>query len=960
MMNSDDQISLITSLETLYFSHWNGALCQWIIVTFENHGSNVLTGIVEITIGNHNAETPVELQPGIGEYRCYAPCLFPEPLPKKEAHLALKVGEMTLAATIPAGTYRPWKIYLLSDVCSDITWLYRNWEGMSRDAAMLTRAELNLAKETRNNSIANHNHYNLVQSHEIFFFLEHFPELEQNLVEAIREGEITLNPFHTMVDTADISLEEQIRQFYPARNWAFKHGLEIGYANHQETPTISWSMTMVLAGSGVRHLVKAMLPYECPWVVRLVEPPIFIWQGPDGSQVLMRRRNINYVEGNFVLKGLEETNKVLHETIIPSYQALSERYPFDAIAVLGLYGDLMPENHRRQSGPAEHRGEIVPQCHTLVTEKVNTIIAYNNQGWEYPQLLNAAHKQFWDDIDNQIAKRQISLEVFRGDYGTSWDAWPVCLAYDVAAWRRVQERIGTADKLAAILSHLGILQPGLKESLSEAWLNLIYLSDHAWNGADEENRLLNKTLRRKWQQTSNQLVDKIIADELDCISQDIPHEGGNFVSIFNSLGWERTGLVRLEGLSRDYHISLPDGTPVPTQPVHEDGKDDLYFAAENVPSLGYRVYQIEAGENILPEPVCKADGFRLDGPFYSVEVSPVTGGITRLYDKKRGLELAKTGDPYHINQCVYLSENQEFTPQKTDVISAASGMVFGQIKIQTQFKGISLKTIYQLYANSDQIDITNELEKVSTSEKQELDFVFPFNVRNSQMRFETPAAIIEPGKDHLPGAGLAATAIRHFVDVFNDQHGVTLTQADSFLVEFGHRTTVEDPQILETNNGTVLAVAMCNLLDWDENIHDQGGENHFTFRYSLRAHDGGFNPTEALHFGWQDNNEMMVIPLKNTKNGRLPNDIHSFVSVTPPNVILTSLKPAEEEGLILRLWEISGRDTIAQLNVSGLANVTGAWQTDLLERDLNPLVIKNGMVEVPLKGRGLTTVRLVQ
>src|SRR5205823_87111 len=203
--------------------------------------------------------------------------------------------------------------------------------------------------------------------------------------------------------------------------------------------------------------------YECPWARRLEEPPMFAWEGPDGSRVLVRRRNEDYVEGDFVLRDLRATNTALHDEIIPRYEGLGDRYAFNAIALVGCYGDLDRTPHA-----------------DMPAKKVATIAAYNAQGWAYPKLVNASHKQFWDDVDAQVAARQLQVPVYRGDYGIGWEAWPASLAHDFAAWRRAQERAGTADKLAAILSHL---EPGWyaaqRQHLAQGWMNLIHLTDHA-------------------------------------------------------------------------------------------------------------------------------------------------------------------------------------------------------------------------------------------------------------------------------------------------------------------------------------------------------------------------------------------------------------------------------------------------------------------------------------------------
>ena len=80
-----------------------------------------------------------------------------------------------------------------------------------------------------------------------------------------------------------------------------------------------------------------------------------------------------------------------------------------------------------------------------------TIAAYNAQGWIYPRLINASHKQFWDAIDAQVTERRIQVPVSKGEWGTAWDAWPASMANYLAAWRRAQERAALADKLVAIV-----------------------------------------------------------------------------------------------------------------------------------------------------------------------------------------------------------------------------------------------------------------------------------------------------------------------------------------------------------------------------------------------------------------------------------------------------------------------------------------------------------------------------
>jgi alpha-mannosidase len=227
------------------------------------------------------------------------------------------------------------------------------------------------------------------------------------------------------------------------------------------------------------------------------------------------------------------------------------------------------------------------------------------------------------------------------------------------------------------------------------------------------------------------------------------------------------------------------------------------------------------------------------------------------------------------------------------------------------------------------------------------------------VRYELPGAIVAPGADHLPGSGLNVYTVRHFVDLFNDRYGVTLSQADSGLFELGRRTTAEDPVEPVLHNSTVLALAMENTIDWNEAIRDQAGVRRFVYRYSIRGHAGGFDPVAALRFGWEDNNPLEVTPLPAGQAGALPAGAHSFLTVSPEHVIAVGFKPAEEEGLIVRLWECAGVDAQAQITINGLSELEEAFATDLMERNDVPLVVDGNATIAPVKARGIATVRLV-
>jgi len=938
-------MAVIATQEMMFFGQHTGRLCQWITVTIDNGGEQAIGGEVTVEAAADRVTTTLEIAPGVRDYRCYAPTLWPTSPPVPAASLHVRAGDTHLTATVSVGTHRPWTIYLLSDACTDYAWAYADEEENCADDAALTAAEIAVAAANAGDLPANQNHYNFVHAREVAYYLRCYPDKAETLFDHIRWGAITLNPFYTMASTCDMSLEELIRQFYPARTWARDHGLDIAYANHQESPTIAWAMASVLAGCGIVHLVKSILPYECPWAGRLEEPPVYLWEGPDGSRVLVRHRNKDYVEGRFVLQGLRATTLALHEEIIPSYEGRGGDYSYSAIALVGCYGDNSPQ----------HRD--------LPARKAATVAAYNAQGWDYPRLVNAAHRQFWDDLDAQIAARQIQAPVCRGDYGTSWDAWTSSLAHTFAQWRRAQERAGTADRLAAIVGHLDPAWYGAQRAyLARGWINLILLSDHAWNGANDANRVLNAALRDRCQDEANRCFDTVIAAGLEALAERVggAEDGQQRILVFNGLPWARTGIVQLSGL--DYSPGVTDlatGQGAPVQVEEKDGTRAVY-AEVSVPSLGYRVLAIgaPAEPSAIDGQPWTTSACRLEGPYYALEVSPLTGGVVSLYDKTRGRELVDAASPYHLNQCLYLSDGVEHTPRRATVTVGPCGPLRGQLTVHATLKNITLTTTITLYAHLDRVDIRNEVEKALTDEKQELDFAFPFAMPSRRYRVEMPGAFVTPGSEQRPGAGQAVTAVRHTVDVFNEDFGVFLSQADSGFVEFGHRTTLEDPLEPDPTNSTILALALDNTINWREGTRDQGGATSFTFRYSLRGHEGGFDPAAAVRFGWEDNNELLTVPLHSTGRGSLPSHAHSFLDLGP-DLVVTCLKPAEEEGVIVRVWNLLEHTTTAAVDASGLGHLTAAQETDLLERDRGELAVDGGRVIFTVPARGFATARLL-
>jgi alpha-mannosidase len=85
---------------------------------------------------------------------------------------------------------------------------------------------------------------------------------------------------------------------------------------------------------------------------------------------------------------------------------------------------------------------------------------------------------------------------------------------------------------------------------------------------------------------------------------------------------------------------------------------------------------------------------------------------------------------------------------------------------------------------------------------------------------------------------------------------------------------------------------------------------------------------------------------------------HSFVSVSPENVVLTAMKKAEDSNsLVFHLYEWAGKSGSIDLSVP--PGATGATETNLLEQPQGPpLAVSGNKVTVPVKAYEIVAVRV--
>ena len=822
-----------------------------------------------------------------------------------------------------------WIIYITNDNCPDYTWGYTE-EQTRKSFADIVCAHLDEMNRTDSQEPHNRDSYNMAVTQEALCFVEHYPQRKAELIRRIKEGRVFVSPYLCNSLWAFQSVEGAIRTFYPARRLERDWGISIDIAEHIEEPSLPWGTASILAGCGIRWLSAPFYSYDSTFA-GLKNPPLFFLEGPDGNKIRVVMdpyacNKASYTQGVHLLRNPDAIVKEW----LPHYERLGEAYPLRAILASGTHGDISPGSGNQARGFAD------------------AIAKYNSERRARPKLINAALPQFCRAVDDVQAKTPF-MPTLRGSFGHSWDLWPVSLAKYAADMRQAERVFLAAETLLSIaaLTHPDISEQTRTAREQAEWCWSM-LSDHAWNGNSEANKLHNAELRKKWSEQFNRLGDNLLRQAWTALG--LKPDTRN-ITIFNPLSFPRKALVRIEDPPQDLGGVSIDGQEVNFQAVWNQGKSVLYFACPEIPGFGFEQVTLKPGaQSALQTDKPAAAGklsaapTQLESPYYRLTVDLRTGGISSLVHKATATELVIPDGGRTICQTRYLDGSEHtLTNVKSEV--TAAGPVLARLKITGSTQGIQVTNFVTAYAELERVDFDIHIEKPVTSKQQRLCQVFPVLTKEAELRIETNGAVIrprlQPAGDLLGGADTRRFAVQGFVDAsVPGGIGVTIAPIDAFALRLDL-----DPVTFE---------ALGNDQNYREVTQDQHGVTKFRFRYALRARAGGYNAADAFAFS-----RSAASPLLAAWGAIPENALKAVIELDPARAIATSLKPADEEsagGSILRLWEVAGRSEPLSVGLKGYRK---AVLTDLLERDISDLKMVGDRVTIDLNAQGFSCLRLL-
>lgn len=761
------------------------------------------------------------------------------------------------------------------------------------------------------------------------------------LLDKLRSGEFETAANWLVPAPGILSVEEMVH-FLGYANTLRAQGIPVQTALMQEAPSLAWGMATVLAGAGFPYLIKGAYDLRNPHLKEREPYPLAWWEGADGSRVLLRWDLLDdplgwggYDEAYPLWRKNTRAEKVDYiEKTIARYEAYAH-YPWSALLLAGSGADEFPQT-------------------TAITD---FIASFTAEGWDYPRLVDATWKDFWQAIDPERAP------VLRGDWGTAWEEWAAQIARLSNTYRRARQTVFSAQTLCALTQRLDPSSGARRvQALQQAWRGLLQFAEHDFGGICPEYAEDIYETKAGYARAALREGTRALESSITTLAARLPQsKDGRALVVANPNNWQRGGSVEVVLQDAIPYEVLDAGTmqPIPCQ-LETRGpgwmQHYLSFIATDIPGFGYRTYIFRRGEKAiaLSEPAQAEANYEND--FYRLTINSVTGGLESLFDKQSSRELVLPGS-YALNEYLHHSDG---TLQRAQLqaVSLRRGVVCDHLITEVTSLRAKIRTTYKLYHANQCLEIVNELYKEASSEPQASWFAFPFNHSQPRYQYDGMAAILRPGLqtqggDLLPGSGLSTTAVQSFLSVSGEQEQITLATPDAYLFQFGEQVLNDPLGDSDPRSSLALSLALHNFTRNDHLVR-QSGQEYFTFRYSLEL--GRPSTSQAAQFAAEYSQSLPRAWVTGEDNADLPLS-DSMLSVTPENIIATGLKVAEDgKGWVLRLWECDGRETTVTVNAAKLG-ATRAWACNLLEEIQSPLMIRNGVFSTTIPARGLKAVR---
>jgi alpha-mannosidase len=708
---------------------------------------------------------------------------------------------------------------------------------------------------------------------------------------------------------------------YGKRYFRSKFGTDVKIGWNPDSFGYNGNMPMFYTQAGI----TAFITQKIGWNETNVFPHrVFWWESPDGSRIL------SYFPFDYV-------NKIDNPYgLVDWLRQFEANTGFSKMLILFGVGD-------HGGGPSlEMIQRIEDLKHVDIYPRIEYGTATTYLDWLSTQDL--ARLPVWRD--------ELYLEYHQGTFTTQGA---------MKRFNREGETLLTnAEKFSSLASLSGAQYP--LADLREAWENFMVMQFHdilpgssireVYIDATETHQLVRENGDRKLRDALRHLADRVNTTTVPA---------GTPLLVFNPLAWERTDIVRVplpDGETSTYTVLNADGSAVPNQTVRTSKfSRELLFVAPRVPSLGFTTFTVRPGGSAAVVPPSAFSG-TVENPLYRVSIDAASGWLRSIVEKKSGRELlAGPGNELQLLEdqpTAWDAWNLGLTGTTYPLKFAGAriveqGPVCTIVRIEHTYlkpgtkKEFPTEDFPSSFFTQDMI-LYNGLDRIEFrtaadwwEDKTMLKVAFPLTVQDSVATYDIPYGTIARStqlRNSWETARREVPVLR-WADVSADGYGVALLNTAKYGYDI---------------KGNTMRLSLLRSPKWPDPTADRGKH---TMTYALLPHAGTWREAGMAGKGYEFNTPLLPL-FTDVHAGPLPAR-HSFVRLSPSNLILTTVKHAEEsDAWVIQWYESEGRQSIAELELP--MQPKRVRVTNFLEEPGAPVTVNGDKVQVPTPPNGVQTV----
>jgi alpha-mannosidase len=711
---------------------------------------------------------------------------------------------------------------------------------------------------------------------------------------------------------------------YAKRYFQKTFGVDVKIGWNPDSFGYNWNMPQFYKSAGIDEFITQKIGWND---TNVFPHRVFWWEAPDGSRIL------SYFPFDYVN---EVTN---YYRLVDWLRQFEANTGFTTMLVLFGVGD-------HGGGPSN---EMLDRIEYLKTLDVFPAIEYGTAAryiqWLKQQDLSAL--PVWSD--------ELYLEYHQGTFTTQ---------AKMKEFNRTNEILLTnTEKFSSFASMHGSSYD--RRSLEEAWRITLFNQFHdilPGSSIHEVYRDASESYREA-QRVGNFELHRALNHITSSVNTSRIRQGSPLV-IFNSLSWERSDIVRFllpEASTDQYAVFDEAGKEVPSQIVQIDRfQREIMFRATSVPALGYMTYILRKQKPAASSGSLRVSQTEIENENLTVGIDPETGWVKSIMDKRNRREvLSAPGNRLQILEdkpSAWDAWNVGLTGveypsrlKKIEVIE--QGPVRAVVRVWREYRkpGTSAQFPTQdfptsffeqdiiLYAGSDHVDFRVQVDW--WEEKTMLKVAFPLSVLDSAASYEIPFGSISRStqwRHSWDSAKVEVPALR-WADLSQDDYGVSLLNR----AKYGHDI-----------KGSTMRLSLLRSPKWPDPMADRGKHS---VDYALFPHKGRWRDAQTVRKGYEYNAPLIAVQTE-SHTGSLPMS-HSFVQIGPENIVLSTIKKAEDsEAWIVQWYDALGTECEVGLTLPRIPK--RVVRSNVLEEDGEAVQFEKNLVKVRTRKNGIVVLKV--